>query len=438
VLCFVSRSNPSRDVLPVAARTKFRRRIRHNSRRSSDSPQPLMPTERLAVSDSSAFRFVLTLGVVNLFADMTYEGGASINGQFLGSLGASAAAISIIAGVGEFLGYSLRSVSGYFADRTGKHWLITFTGYTINLLAVPAMTLAGTWQAAGALMLVERVGRAIRKPTIEAMLSYSTGKHGKGWVYAVNTAMDETGATLGPLLIALALFLRADFRAGYALLLISSLLALASLIAARVLFPVPSRLESGGPSTARATGFTRSYWLYMVAGACFAAGLMSFELVSYHLSSTGTVTKHWVPIFLALATAGAVVASLILGRSYDKVGIGAVVVAVVLASLFSPLVFFGSFWPALAGLMLWGIGYATQDTLLKVLIASVLPEDRRNLAFGLFYLGYGGGWLVGSVTTGLLYDRARVALVVFAVVVQLASLPFFILAAQGMKNESQL
>jgi MFS family permease len=376
------------------------------------------------------------MGVVNLFADVTYEGGASINGQFLGSLGANAAAISIIAGVGEFLGYSLRSVSGYIADKTGKYWPITFVGYAINLLAVPAMALVGSWQAAGALVLAERVGRAIRKPTVEAMLSYSTGKHGRGWVYGVNTAMDETGATLGPLLIALVLFLRADFRTRYSLLLISSLLALASLAVARVLFPVPSRLEAGGPPTARAKGFTRSYWLYMVAGACFAAGLMSFEFVAFHLSSTGTVTEHWVPIFLALATAGAVAASLILGRLYDRAGIAVVIIAVVLTSVFSPLVFFGSFWLALAGLLLWGIGYATQDTLLKVLIASVLPEGRRNLAFGLFYLGYGGGWLAGSVTTGLLSERSRVALVVFAVSVQLASIPFYILASRGTQDES--
>src|ERR1044071_487079 len=140
---------------------------------------------------ASAFAFVLTMGLVNLFADMTYEGGASINGPFLGTLGASAAAISIIAGVGEFLGYSLRSVSGYIADKTGKHWPITFIGYSINLLAVPAMALAQSWHVAAALLLAERIGRAIRKPTVEAMLSYSTGKGGRGWVYAVNTALDE-------------------------------------------------------------------------------------------------------------------------------------------------------------------------------------------------------------------------------------------------------
>jgi MFS family permease len=379
---------------------------------------------------ASAFRFVLMLGVVNLFADMTYEGGASINGQFLGSLGASAATVSMVAGVGEFLGYSLRSVSGYLADRTGRYWLLTFIGYAVNLLSVPAMALAPSWPVAGALILGERAGRAIRKPTVEAMLSYSTGKHGRGWVYAVNTAMDETGATLGPLLLAIVVWQNAGLRTGYGLLLIPSVLALAALVLARVQFPVPARLEAGGPATAGAANFTRAYWLYMIGGSCFAMGLMSFEFVSFHLSSTGIVTEHWVPMSLALATAGSIVASLILGRLYDRVGIGAVIGAVVLAAAFSPLVFLGSFGVALTGLMLWGIGYATQDTLLKVLIASVLPEGRRNLAFGLFYLGYGSGWLVGSVAAGLLYERSRVALVVCAVIAQLSSVPFFIAASR--------
>jgi MFS family permease len=374
------------------------------------------------------------MGLVNLFADTTYEGGASINGQFLGSLGATAAAVSIIAGVGEFLGYTLRSVSGYFADKTGRYWPITFAGYAVNLLAVPAMALSGTWQVAGALVLAERIGRAFRKPTVEAMLSYTTGKHGKGWVYAVNTAMDETGATIGPLLIGLALFRGAAFRTGYTLLLISSVLALVTLVGARLVFPVPSRLEAGGPATAHAQEFTTAYWLYMSAGTCFAAGVMSFELIAYHLARTGTVPEHWIPIFLAVATVVSIAASLILGRSYDNVGIAAVVVGVILAAMFSPLVFFGGFWGALAGLMLWGIGYATQDTLLKVLIASVLPQRRRNLAFGVFYLGYGSGWLVGSVTTGLLYDRSRLALVIFTIVAQLASLPFFVLGSRAARQ----
>ena len=384
-------------------------------------------------SSSAAFRFVLVMGLVNLFADTTYEGGASINGPFLAALGASAAAVSIVAGVGEFLGYGLRSVSGLVADRSGRHWPITFVGYTINLLAVPAMALAQSWPAAAALLLAERVGRAMRKPTVEAMLSYTTGKHGRGWVYAINTALDETGATLGPLLMTLVLLRGGGYSVGYSLLLVPSLLALASLTVARILFPLPSRLEEGGEKTAVATGFTAAYRLYMIAGACFAAGLMSFELVSFHLAS-GIVEPKWIPLLLSLATVVGVAASLTLGRLYDRIGIAVVVGAVIASAMFSPLVFLGGLSAAVVGLALWGVGYATQDTLLKALIAGVLPEGRRNLAFGLFYLGYGGGWLVGSVVTGLLYERSRPGLVLFAVAVQLASVPFFVLAARAQKR----
>ena len=111
------------------------------------------------------------------------------------------------------------------------------------------MALAGNWQVAALLILAERIGRAIRKPTVEAMLSYTTGKHGKGWVYAVNTALDETGATLGPLIIALVLLLNGDYRTGYTLLLISAVLAFGALAVARINFPVPSRLEEGRTGT---------------------------------------------------------------------------------------------------------------------------------------------------------------------------------------------
>lgn len=388
---------------------------------------------RRAGSDASslAFRFVLAMGLVNLFADMTYEGGGSINGQFLGALGASAAAVSIIAGFGEFLGYALRSVAGYVADRTGRHWVVTFVGYVLNLLAVPAMALAGSWPLAGALILTERTGRAFRKPTVEAMLSYSTGKHGRGWVYAVNTALDETGATIGPLLVAVALFVRADVRTAYALLLVPAALALVSLVVARLHFPVPEELERGGPPSATTHGFTPSYWLFMTAASFFGAGVTSFELIAYHLSSSGTVGAPFIPLFLGAATVVSVAASLVLGRLYDRIGIATVLGAVVASSLFSPLVFLGGFWPVLAGLSLWGIGYAVQDTLLKGIIASVLPEGRRNLAFGLFYLGYGGGWLAGSVISGVLYERSRIALIAFSIAVELASIPFFVLAERA-------
>jgi MFS family permease len=382
--------------------------------------------EKPVISASAAFNFVLTLGIVNLFADTTYEGASSINGPFLGSLGATAAAIGTIAGVGEFLGYSLRLFAGYVSDKTGRYWLVTFIGYSINLLAVPALALAGNWQVAAGLMIAERVGRAIRKPSVEAMLSYTTDTLGKGWVYAVNNALDQTGATIGPLLMALILMLKGNYQLGYSLLLVSALLALATLTVARFHFPNPSHLEAG--PTARLKGFTPSYWLFMLAGSCLAAGLMSFELISFHFAQTGTVSKQWIPVFFSLAMATNAVASLIFGRLYDRLGFPIVIVAVVLSSIFAPFVFLGNYAIALVGMIFWGIGFGAQDTLLKAIIAGLLPEGRRNLAFGLFYTGYGTGWLIGSVTTGFLYNESITLVIAFSVVVQLVSLPIFVIA----------
>jgi hypothetical protein len=386
-------------------------------------------------SDSPAFRFVLIMGLVNLFGDMTYEGGGSINGQFLGNLGASAATISIIAGLGEFFGYSLRSVAGYVADKSGRYWLVTLVGYVINLFAVPAMALAGSWQIAALLIFAERTGRAIRKPSVEAMLSYTTGSLGKGWVYAVNTALDETGATVGPLVMALVLFFKGTYQTAYAMLLIAVIFALISLLAARIAFPVPSKLEQG--QTATAKGFTAAYWLYMAAGALFASGLLNFELISYHFSATNIVSGYLIPVLLAFSTGAGVIANLVLGRLFDRFGLPVVLVAVVLSALFAPIVFAGGLIAVWAAMPLWGIGYATQDTLLKAIVAGVLPEGRRNLAFGLFYTGYGGGWLVGSIAMGELYEHSRLGLIVFAFAVQLLSLPLFVLAQRQSRASAR-
>jgi MFS family permease len=375
-----------------------------------------------------AFQFVLTMGMVNLFADITYEGGAAANGQFLGMLGANAATISIVAGLGEFLGYSVRPLAGYIADKTGKHWTITFIGYVFNLLAVPALALAGSWPFAAALMLTERIGRAIRKPTVQAMLSYTTHELGRGWVYAVNTALDESGATLGPLIVALVLFLNGSYRLAFSCFLASSILALCFLTLARLGYPLPSELEPSAGRRELKKAFTESYWLYMAAASLFAVGIFSYELVAYHLLKTKMLRAEWIPVFLAGITGLGVGTNLILGKLYDKFGLPVILAAVFLSSGFSCLMFFGGFTGILLAMPLLGIAYATQDTLFAALISGLLPRGQRNFAFGLFYLGYGLGWLSGSTAIGLLYDQSLSALVLVTTIAQLLSLPLFLFA----------
>src|SRR5438132_2902299 len=163
----------------------------------------------------SALHFVLSVGIANFFADFTFEGSRGIVGPFLGSLGAGAAIVGFVAGLGELMGYGLRSVSGYFADKSHRHWAFAFLGYAVNMLAVPALALAGSWPLAAGLVVSERVGRGIRKPTVEAMLSYAGKSIGAGWVFGLNEALDQAGATIGPLLMALVLYVNGSFRIGF-------------------------------------------------------------------------------------------------------------------------------------------------------------------------------------------------------------------------------
>src|SRR5476651_2456317 len=132
-----------------------------------------MTPPTIDISKRTALKFVILLSLVSFFADVTYEGARSITGPYLAILGANAAVVGFVAGFGEFVGYALRIVSGYLADRTGKYWAITIFGYGCNLLAVPLLALAGHWWIAATLMIVERTGKAIRVPSRDAMLSHA-------------------------------------------------------------------------------------------------------------------------------------------------------------------------------------------------------------------------------------------------------------------------
>jgi MFS family permease len=381
-----------------------------------------------ASAKKSALRFVATIGIVSLFADMTYEGARSISGQFLFSLGASATIVGFVAGFGELVGYGLRSISGYFADKTHKYWTFIFTGYAINLLAVPALALAGNWPMAAALLIVERFGKAIRRPSVQAMLSHAGSQIGRGWAFGLHEFLDQTGATIGPLITALILYLHGGYRHAFAALLISALLSLMALVNARILYPRPHELEARKPTVLEAKGFSKPYWFYVLAGGLIAAGFADFSLVAFHFQKTEIVPQSLVPVFYSAAMVTGGFASLIFGRLFDKFGLPVVLLAFFLGSLFAPCVFLGGFGFAIAGMIFWGVGMGAQDSLLGALLSEVISTDKRGTAFGVFDTVFGIFWFAGSAAMGLLYDKSIPALVIFSVALQLAALPVFIFA----------
>lgn len=359
-------------------------------------------------------------------------------GPFLATLGASGTVVGFVAGFGELMGYGLRSISGYIGDKTHKYWIVAFIGYTINMLAVPALALAGNWPMAAVLMVLERTGRAIRRPNVETMLSYSTREMGAGWVFGLNEALDQAGATFGPLVVALVLYVRGGYRDGFAILLIPALLCMATLVAARVLYPRPQDLERREAQALQTRGFSKTYWLYVLAGALIAAGFADFALISFHFQKAAIVSTNVIPLLYAVAMATAAIAALVFGRLLDRIGFAAIVIAFFLSAFFAPFVFLGRFTPALIGMVLWGIGLGAQDSLLKAIVSGIVPKERRSTAFGVFDTGFGIAWFLGSATMGFLYDRSIPVLIAFSVALQLAALPVLFFAKIGVDRRSVL
>jgi len=288
---------------------------------------------------NNALKFIIIIGIVDLFADMTYEGSRSITGPFLAILGASAFVVGFVAGFGELLGYVIQFFSGYLTDRVSTYWSILIGGYMINLLAVPLLALAGSWEMAAALIITERMGRGIRLPSRDVMLSYATSQVGHGWGFGLHNALDQTGAIIGPLIVAVILYMRGSYQMAFAFLLLPAVLALIVLVISRFLYPYPTNLEVKVPQLG-AKGFNKAYWLYIIAIALIAAGFADFALIAYHFQKTGLLSPALIPIFYAVAMGVDALAALLFGKLFDKVGIPIMILVAILSALFAPLVFF--------------------------------------------------------------------------------------------------
>lgn len=372
---------------------------------------------------SSALKFVLLVGVMSFFADFTYEGSRSVTGPYLGLLGAGALAIAVITGAGEFLGYGLRLFSGRGADRTGRYWPITISGYVLQMAVVPLLALAGSWQAAALLIIAERVGKAIRNPPRDAMLSHAAKEMGYGWGFGVHEALDQAGALFGPLLVALILAIsQHDYTIAFASLAIPGAITLTLVVVARVFYPRPQDL-SAGPAQVTTTGLPRVFWIYLAGAALVAAGFADFPVIAYHFTRAGTVSAPLIAVFYAAAMAVSGTGSLVFGKLFDRAGISVLIPLTVVAAAYAPLAFLGGFWASLVGVSLWGLGMGVHESIIPAAVAPMVAPGRRASAYGLFTGVYGTAWMTGSIAIGALYGVSLTAVVIFAVAAQLTAVP---------------
>lgn len=394
-----------------------------------------MKTKRFLLAP--AMLAIVAFGGISLLGDTIYEGARSVNGQYFRLLGISATKLGVAFGAGEFLGYFLRLLSGVLSDRTGRHWVFLFTGYGM-LLAVPFIGVASGWPLLVVLVLLERIGKAVRSPAKDTLLSgIAQDRLGVGLAFGIQEALDQIGAFAGPILFSLILLLSesspvAGYRLGYRLLIFPYLLLMALLFWVRrwvmreQLAPVIQDKEERG-------GHLGPIFRWYLLFVFFASmGLVNFGLIGYHLRGAGVYTDAQIVLLYAGAMAIDALFALYIGRSYDRrsadpdKGLALLGLIPLFTFPIPFLVFRINGITPLIGMVFLGLVLATHETLLRSVIAGLVVFGRRGTAYGLFNAGYGAAFFIGAGSMGWLYDRGQLGWIIgFSVITQSVAILLF-------------
>ena len=393
---------------------------------------------------SQAMVFILLFGVVSLLSDMTHEGASSIRGAYLSLLGASAGAIGFFSGLGEMVGYSMRYVFGRITDKTRRYWPMTIAGYILDIIAVPALALVGAhgWIAACCLLLVQRTGKAMKKPAKNTIMSFAASQEGVGRSFGIQEVMDQIGAFLGPVLLYLVMLFQTEgdifrkFSLCFALTAIPGAGALIMLLVTKHRFPNPERFEPE-PREYLPFRMKKEFLLYIAGISLFAFGFIDYSIIIMHVSRTFTgdagsvITSGSIPLLYAGAMLVDAVAALFFGALYDKKGTAALVFSTVLSAPFAIFIFaFDSFPMLLLGIALWGIGMGAQESILKAAVTSMVPKTCRATGYGIFECSFGVFWFLGSWLLSALYEVSIPAMVFLSVASQLAAMALYLFSAK--------
>ena len=397
-----------------------------------------------------AMHVIILFGIVSLFGDMLYEGARSANGQYLELLSVSATMLGIVYGAGEFLGYALRLASGYVSDKIGRQWIFIFVGYG-TLIVVPMMGLTGSWQVIVVLILLERIGKGLRSPPKDTILSQvaEDGKAGMGMSFGIQEALDQIGAFSGPLIFSLAFYLTGkqgitEYQYGYMLLSIAFVLLMVTLL---FVFKTYKRYDADLPSPssgAENEKLTRQFWIFTLFASLTTLGLVNFSLIGYHLKAQSILPDSQIVLLYSLAMIVDAAVALCIGKLYDRlkdrsgVKSGGITVLALIPLVTAAIPFLGlgaTATEAIVGMVLFGVVMGAQETVMRSAIADITPFRKRGTAYGIFYTAYGLSFLIGSTLMGVMYDRFDLIYIGIAVVIiEMAAFAVFLWIKSDLKR----
>jgi hypothetical protein len=388
----------------------------------------------------TALRLILLFGLISLLGDIIYEGARGVNGPYLKTLGASAAIVGLVAGIGELLGYLIRLASGYFSDKTRAHWFFTIFGYSF-LMVIPMLALTGIWQFAAIFMVLERIGKGIRSPAKDTILSQATKQVGTGFGFALVEFMDQIGATVGPLIFTF-FFISigpgersvSDYQHGYSLMWFPFVVLMMVLFTAFFMVKNPEELEKDVVKKPQPDRITRTFWIYCIFTFVTTLGFLNFAIIGYHLKANNIATDAQIPLMYALAMAVDAVIGLAIGKWYDRLKVkfhnehAGLLLLIILPILTVPLPILTLSYHIgfiVTGVVLWGVVMGAHETIMKAGIADITSIRKRGTGYGIFNMLYGVAIFLGSAAAGFLYDYSVNLLIVIMIVVELLAIPVF-------------
>jgi MFS family permease len=393
------------------------------------------------LSAKNSFLIIFLFGLISLFGDIIYESARSINGPYLQFLGANAFIVGVVVGLSEFLGYALRVVFGYISDKTKSYWLFVIIGYGA-LLSVPLLALANTWQIAAIFIIFERIGKAIRTPARDTLISYAAKNIGTGWGFAIHEFLDQIGAILGSFLFALIfsnLFLNfgndllLQYHFAYSILFIPFIFLLLILFVAFYFYNKTYqnlRLKI----TNKKISFESSFVYYLLFSFLTTAGFISFVLIAYHFKVKNIFLEPQIPLLYAFVMGIDAFFALFIGKSYDflkskfkkqRAGLYLLLILPLLTILIPFTIFSNDFGLIFFGLFLLGTVLGAHETIMKSAIADIIPQNSLGTAYGIFTSVYGFASLIGAIVIGYLYEYSPSLLFFFVVITQIFALAIF-------------
>ncbi|MBD3914485.1 MFS transporter [Nocardioides hwasunensis] len=371
---------------------------------------------------------------------MVYEGARSVYGPVLAALGASALVVGLVTGAGEAVALVLRLAFGPLADRSGRYWSLTILGYGLTAVCVPLLALAPRLGTAGlgfaaTMILLERLGKAVRSPSKSALLAHVATAVGRGRGFGVHKALDQVGALTGPLVVSAAVA-AASLWVGLAILAVPGAVAMLLLLVLRRRVPDPAVYDATSPRPARApvherrgwwaeavgAGLSGDFFRYALAASLTTGALVTFGIIGYHLTVEDLLPVAAVPVLYAAAMAVEAVAALVVGSVYDRTGPTVLLVVPVLVALVPALALGPALAAVVAGVAAWGVAQGVQDSTIKAVVADLVEAPRRATAYGVFAGIQGLLAVVGGVGAGWLYERSLVALVITVALTQVVAL----------------